>query len=129
MDPIIVGVVVVLIGLVIAWVVNLGRNRAFSKEVRVFRESRWTTGNHIWPTQVAVFPNRVVRYTPRLFGHVEETVGIEQVASVSVDSGLIFGDVVIETTGGTETIRCQGHWKGEAEEIRNLITEAQAAPA
>jgi len=52
-----------------------------------------------------VFSNRVVRYTPRLFGHFEETIGIEQVASVSVDAGVLFGDVIIETTGGSQPKR------------------------
>jgi hypothetical protein len=109
----------------ICWAVNHGRNRPFTKDIPVFRASRWTKGNHVWRTQVAVFPNRVVRYTPRLFGHFEETIGIDQVASVSVDSSLIFGDVIIETTGGSQPIRCHGHRKGEAEEIRRLITQAQ----
>jgi hypothetical protein len=116
-----------LVGLaLLAWAVNLGRNRPFTKDVPVFRASRWTKGNRVWPTQVAVFPSRVVRYTPRLFGHFEETIGIDQVASVSIDSSLIFGDVIIETTGGSQPIRCHGHRKGDAEEIRRRITEAQS---
>lgn len=105
--------------------VNYGRNRPFTKDVPVFRASRWTKGNHIWPTQVAVFPNRVERYTPRLLGHFEESIGINQVASVSVDSSLVFGDVIIETTGGSQPIRCHGHRRGDAEAIRRQITEAQ----
>jgi hypothetical protein len=113
----------------LSWAVNHFRNRPFTNEVPVFRGSRWTKGNRIWPTQVAVFPNRVVRYTPRLFGHFEETIGIDQVASVSVDSSLIFGDVIIETSGGSQPIRCHGHRRGDAEEIRRRITEAQAVPA
>jgi hypothetical protein len=118
--------VVAVVGLgVLVWAVNLGRNRSFTKEVAVFHASRWTKGNRIWPTQVAVFPNRVVRYTPGLFGHFEETIGIEQVASVSVDSSLIFGDVIIETTGGSQPIRCHGHRRADAEAIRSAITEAQ----
>jgi hypothetical protein len=125
-DPITLAVAA-LAGLVLlGWAVNLGRNRPFTKDVPVFRASRWTKGNRIWPTQVAVFPSRVVRYTPRLFGHFEETIGIDQVASVSIDSGLIFGDVIIETTGGSQSLRCHGHRRGDAEEIRRRITEAQA---
>jgi hypothetical protein len=128
MEPITITVAgVVGLGL-FCWATNLVRNRSFTKDVPVFRASRWTKGNRIWPTQVAVFPNRVVRYTPRLFGHFEETIGIEQVASVSVDSGLIFGDVIIETTGGSQPIRCHGHRRGDAEEIRRQITEAQPGP-
>jgi hypothetical protein len=110
----------------LSWAVNYGRNRPFTKDVPVFRASRWTKGNHIWPTQVAIFPNRVERYTPRLLGHFGEVIGISQVASVSVDSGLIFGDVIIETTGGSQPIRCHGHRRGDAEAIRRAITEAQA---
>lgn len=110
---------------ILAWAINHGRNRPFTRDVPVFRASRLTGGNRVWPTQVAVFPNRVVRYTPRLFGHFEETIGIDQVASVSVDSGLMFGDVIIETTGGSQPIRCHGHRRRDAEEIRRLISEAQ----
>jgi hypothetical protein len=121
--------VAVVVGLgFLSWAVNHGRNRPFTKDVPVFRASRWTKGNRVWPTQVAVLPNGVVRYTPRLFGHFEETIGIDQVASVSVDSGLIFGDVIIETTGGSQPIRCHGHYRRDAEEIRRQITEAQAVP-
>lgn len=125
MEPITITLVAA-VGLgILFWAVNLGRNRSFTTEVPVFRASRWTKGNRIWPTQVAVFPNRVVRYTPRLFGHFEETIGIDQVASVSVDSRLVFGDVIIETTGGSQPIRCHGHSRGDAEAIRRAITEAQ----
>lgn len=127
MEPITFTIAVVVVFGLLCWAVNHARNRAFTKEVPVFRASRWTTGNRVWPTQVAVFPNRVVRYTPRLVGHFEETIGIDQVASVSLDSKLLFGDVIIETTGGSQPIRCHGHRKGDAEEVRRLITEAQAA--
>lgn len=44
---------------------------------------------------------------------------------MSVDSSLIFGDVIIETTGGSQPIRCHGHHRGDAAEIRRQITEAQ----
>jgi len=128
-EPITLTVAAVVGLAVICWAVNYGRNRPFARDVPVFRASRWTKGNHIWPTQVAVFPNRVVRHTPRLFGHFEETIGIDQVASVSVDSSLIFGDVIIETTGGSQPIRCHGHFRGDTDEIRRKITEAQAAHA
>jgi len=126
MDPLSVGIAAIAGLVLLGWAVNLARNRSFTKEAPVFRGSRWTKGNHVWPTQVAVLPNRVVRYTPRLFGHFEETIGIEQVASVSVDTGVLFGDVIIETTGGSQPIRCHGHRKHDAEEIRRRITEAQA---
>jgi hypothetical protein len=126
-DLLIVGIAAIAGLVLLGWAVSLARNRSFTKEAPVFRGSRWTKGNRVWPTQVAVLSNRVVRYAPRLFGHFEETIGIQQVASVSVDAGVLFGDVIIETTGGSQPIRCHGHRKHDAEEIRRRIVDAQAA--
>ena len=127
MDPITISIAAVAGIVVVIFFTNRVRSRLFTHEVPVFRASRWTQGNRIWPTQVAVFSNRVVRFTPRLVGHFEETIAIDQVASVSVDAGLLFGDVIIETTGGSQPIRCHGHRRRDAEEIRRRITEAQTA--
>jgi hypothetical protein len=127
MDPITIAIAVTGGLLVLIYLAVRVGNRLFTKDVPVFRASRWTRGNRIWPTQVAVFSNRVVRYTPRLIGHFEETIAIDQVASVSVDTGLLFGDVIIETTGGSQPIRCHGHRRRDAEEIRRRISDAQTA--
>ncbi len=126
LDPLVLAAAVAAGLVVFGILVNVLRNRPFTSEVPVYRASRWTRGNRLWPTQVAVFPSRVVRYTPRLVGHFEETIGIGQVASVSVDAGFVFGAVIIETSGGSQPIRCHGHWKKDAEEIRRRIADAQA---
>jgi hypothetical protein len=102
-------------------------SRPFTKDAAVFASSRWTTGNRLFPTQIAVFPTRVVRYTPRWVGHEEQTISIDQIASVRVSAGLFFADVIIETTGGSQPIVCHGHWKGDAEGIRTKISEAQSS--
>jgi len=125
MEPVTLAVAGTLGVALLAGVVVHLRNRPFTREVPVYRASRWTRGNRLWPTQVAVFPGRVVRYTPRLLGHFEETIAIEQVASVIVDAGLVFGEVIIETTGGSQPIRCHGHRKRDAEAIRTSISENQ----
>ena len=127
MEPITLVVAATVVGLgALLSFSNHGRNRPFTNAVPVFRASRWTKGNRLWPTQVAVFPNRVVRYTLQPFGQFEEAIGIDQVASVSVHSRLIFGDVIIQTTGGSRPIRCHGHLKRDAEQIRRKIAEARA---
>jgi hypothetical protein len=128
MEPVTLGIAAVVVIAVVCGAVVHVRNLPFTREAAVFRASRWAQGSRLWPTQVAVFPSRVVRYTPRLLGHFEETIAISQVASVSVDAGVLFSDVIIETTGGSQPIRCHGHRKRDAEEIRRLINEAQAAP-
>ncbi len=49
------------------------------------------------------------------------------VASVSVHTHLLFSDVLIETTGGTSTVRCHGHRKRDALRMKQLIEEYQTA--
>jgi len=115
-------VIVVLVG---GLVVML--SRPFTKDASVFTASRFTSGNHIFPTQIAVYPTKVIRYTPKWIGHEEQTISIDQIASVRVSAGLLFADVIIETTGGSQPIVCHGHWKGDAKGIQEKISEAQAA--
>ena len=87
----------------------------------VFRASRWSRGNHLFPTQVAITPTSVVQHTPRWVGKEEESIHIAHVASVKIDTHLVFSEVVIETSGGSGPIVCHGHWKSDALRIKTLI--------
>ncbi len=92
----------------------------------VFRASRLSAGNRIFPTQVIITPHSVVHYTPQWIGRHEHSIHIAHVASVRIDSGLLFSDVVIETTGGSGSIRCRGHHKADARRMKQLIEEQQS---
>jgi hypothetical protein len=87
----------------------------------VFRASRWTTGNRLFPTQVLVSPTSVVHYTPEWFGRLEHSMHMAHVASVRIDTNLMFSEVFIETTGGASPIRCHGHRKSDAIRMKELI--------
>ncbi|MFL6116020.1 MAG: hypothetical protein ACJ786_32410 [Catenulispora sp.] len=93
----------------------------------VFRASRMTAGNRLFPTQVIITPHSVVHYTPQWIGRHEHSIHIAHVASVRIDTGLVFSDVVIETTGGSGSIHCRGHRKGDAIRMQQLIEEFQSA--
>ena len=93
----------------------------------VFRASRLSRGNRIFPTQVIVTPHSVIHYTPQWIGRHEHSIHIAHVSSVRIDTGLMFSDVVIETTGGSGAINCRGHHKGDAIRIKQLIEEFQSA--
>jgi hypothetical protein len=93
----------------------------------VFRASRLSGGNRLFPTQVIVTPHSVVHYTPQWIGKHEHSMHIAHVSSVRIDTGLMFSDVVIETTGAAGAIRCRGHRKGDAIRIKQLIEEFQSA--
>ena len=104
------------------WVWRKGRPFAAGD---VFRASRLSTGNHLFPTQVLVTPTSIVQYTPRWIGKEEETIHMAHIASVKVDTGMLLSDVVIETSGGTDPIRCHGHGKGDAVAMKTLIERYQ----
>ena len=93
----------------------------------VFRASRWSRGNRLYPTQVVITPTSVVHYTPELFGRKEHSIHIVHVASVSIDTNLLFSDVLIETSGGTTPVHCHGHRKADAVRMKQLIEQYQTA--
>jgi len=91
----------------------------------VFRASRMSSGNRLFPTQVAISPTSVVHYTPEWFGRLEHSMHMAHVASVRIDTNLMFSDVYVETTGGASPIKCHGHRKADAVRMKALIEKYQ----
>jgi len=92
----------------------------------VFRASRFSRGNLWFPTQVAVTPTSVVHFTPELAGGREQSMHIAHIASVLIDRNLFFSDVLIESSGGSSPVRCHGHKKADAVEMKRLIEQYQS---
>jgi hypothetical protein len=103
------------------------KGRPFAATGRIFRASRMSSGNHLFPTQVQITPTAIVHYTPRWFGRSEESIHVAHIASVRIDTGFLFSDVYIETSGGASPVKCHGHRKGDAVEIQRLIEQFQSA--
>ena len=121
-----VGVVALLaIAAMLVWIVRR-KGRPFAAG-DVFRASRLSSGNHLFPTQVLVTSSSVVQCTPRWIGRQEESIHIAHVSSVRIDTGLLFSDVYVETSGGSDPIRCHGHHKADAVKIKTLIERYQTA--
>jgi hypothetical protein len=91
----------------------------------VFRASRLSAGNHLLPTQVSVSPTSVIQYTPQWIGKFEESIHLAHVASVRIDTHLVFSDVLVESTGGASPIHCKGHYKSHAVRMKQLIEQYQ----
>ena len=87
----------------------------------VFRASRVSEGNRLFPTQVLITPTSVVQYKPRWFGRQEETIHMAHIASVKIDTGVVLSNVLIETSGGASPIKCHGHRKRDAVRMKALI--------
>ena len=96
-----------------------------NEEDHVFTASRLTSGNLFFPVRIEVSPERVTRIKPRLMGSNEESIAIPKVASVNIETGLIWSDVRIDSTGGASPILSHGHSKDDARAIRSLIERFQ----
>jgi hypothetical protein len=124
-DPRIVWVAAILAGVMaIVLFIIWNKGRPFVKG-DVFRASRLSSGNRLFPTQVAISRDSVVHYTPEWFGRLEHSMHMAHVASVRIDTNLMFSDVYIETTGGASPIRCHGHKKDDAIRMKALIERYQ----
>ncbi|MGZ9112433.1 MAG: hypothetical protein ACXW3X_15490 [Rhodoplanes sp.] len=113
--------VVALLAVLFFWV--KGRKMAGP---HVFRASRFSRGNLFFPTQVAVTPTAIVHYTPELFGGREQSIHLAHIASVLIDRNLVFSDIMIESSGGADPVRCHGHRKRDAVEMQRLIEQFQS---
>lgn len=116
------GALAALLVVVGVWVWRKGRPFAGGD---VFRASRLSAGNHLFPTQVQITPTSVVQYTPRWIGRQEQTIHLAHVSSVNIETGMLFSNVSIETSGGSDPIGCHGHRKGDARRMKALIERYQ----
>ena len=124
-DPLVVtGIVIGLVLLVLAIAIWM-KGRPFASGT-VFRASRLSGGNRLFPTQVQISPSSVVHFTPQWIGRREHSIHIAHVSSVTIDTNLLFSDVYIETSGGTSAVACHGHSKGDAIEMKRLIEHYQS---
>ncbi len=92
----------------------------------VYRASRFSRGNFLFPTQVKVTPTSVVHFTPEIVGGREQSIHIAHISSVMIDRNLFFSDVLIETSGGHNPVRCHGHRKRDAIAMKDLIERFQS---
>ena len=92
----------------------------------VYRASRMSRGNLLFPAQVAVTPSSIVFYKPEMVGGREQSIHLAHVASVLIDRNLFFADIMIESSGGVDPVRCHGHRKRDAVAMKQLIEQFQS---
>jgi hypothetical protein len=93
----------------------------------VFQASRWTKGNLFFPTNIEVSEKAVTRRKRSLFKMDEMSMSITKVASVHIKTGMVWSEILIESSGGSDPIQSHGHRKDDARRIKELIENAQAS--
>jgi len=92
----------------------------------IFKASRWTKGNHLFTTVIEVTEAAVLRRKRSWFTVNEISIHLSKVASVRIDTGLFWSDILIESTGGSDPLASHGHTKADARRIKELIEAAQS---
>ena len=116
-------VILALLALFIYVAIRKGRLRPGD---HVFRASRWSAGNRLLPAQVIITRESITLYQPQWIGKLEESIHMSHIASIKIDTNLVFSDVFIETTGGHNPIICHGHTKGDAVEMKRIVESFQS---
>jgi hypothetical protein len=98
-------------------------------DLEIFQASRWTHGNFLFPTVIEVTDQAVVRRKRSWFSKDEISISITKVASVHIKTGILWADILIESSGGSDPLASHGHTKAAARRIRELVETAQANPA
>ncbi len=92
----------------------------------IFKASRWTRGNRLFPTCIEVSDKAISR-RKRSWLHLDEmSMSLSKVASVHIKTGLIWSEILIESSGGSDPLTSRGHTKADALRIKELIENAQA---
>jgi len=92
----------------------------------VYQASRLTRGNRLFPAQVQISSSSVTMLQPQWVGKLEESVHIAHIASIKIDTNMVFSDVLIETTGGHNPLVCHGHTKSDAVKMKQVIEKFQS---
>jgi hypothetical protein len=100
--------------------------RQMSMPIETFRASRWTRGNFFFPTVIEVTDKAVCRRRRTWLSQDEMSMSISKVASVHIRTGMMWSEILIESSGGTDPLSSHGHSKADALRIKELIEDAQA---
>jgi hypothetical protein len=92
-----------------------------------FQASRWTHGNFLFPTVIEVTDQAVIRHKRSWFSRDEISISLAKVASVHIKTGIIWADILIESSGGSDPLASHGHTKADARRIRELVETAQGS--
>src|SRR5262245_7365119 len=96
-----------------------------AEDTQTFVASRWTKGNRIFRTKISVSPVQVIKTKRSWFSSDEESINIRHVSSVRIKTGVLFSDIWIESSGGTNQIFSHGHTRWDAQAIKRLIEDHQ----
>ena len=87
-----------------------------------FIASRISSGeNTLFPDKLIIDASKVIFYKGSLVGYKSIVIKRYKIASVHIESGLLFADIIIESTGGAPII-ARGFTKSDARQIVSILS-------
>ena len=87
-----------------------------------FTASHITSGNMLFPDKLEIDDEKVTFYKAKLIGHESTVIQRSAIGSVSLNVGLFFADIIIETKGGQRTV-ANGFTRSDAKRIQQLLIQ------
>src|SRR4030095_13856783 len=101
------------------------QNVSSTENTQSFAASRWTKGNRIFRTRISVSPVQVIKTKRSWFSSAEKSINIRHISSVRIKTGVLWSDIWIESSGGTNQIYSHGHTKRDAQRIKQILEDHQ----
>jgi len=83
----------------------------------------------LFPTVIEVTENAVILPKRSWLSCDEISISMSKIASVHIKTGMIWSDLRIESSGGSDPLASHGHTKADAHRVRDLVEIAQAVSA
>ena len=87
----------------------------------IFTATRLCPDNILFPDRLEIEDSNVTHYKRKILGCRSTVISRKNIASVFLNSYIIFADIVIETIGGKKIV-ATGFMKGDAITIVGLLT-------
>ena len=87
-----------------------------------FKASHITSGNMLFPDKLEIDDEKVTFYKAKLIGHESTVIQRSAIGSVSLNAGVLFADIIIETKGGQRTV-ANGFTRSDAKRIQQLLIQ------
>ena len=76
----------------------------------------------LFPDKLEIDDEKVTFYKAKLIGHESTVIQRSAIGSVSLNAGLFFSDIIIETKGGQRTV-ANGFTRSDAKRIQQLLIQ------
>lgn len=89
---------------------------------KTYKAMRISGGNSIFPDKLVLTESTITFEKGKLIGNSSISIKLSEVSGLSVETGLLFANITIQSTGGT-IIYANGFSKSDAQELKEFLNK------